>query len=159
MHRHYPVGLIAAGLALVLASCAAGDRVAEVQAWAGTSTTGDATYPLAIDTTLAPSGAWAGTYTVQRTPPFTGEVEGTLVNGVVDGVLIVSSACRFELAGTVSDAALDATFTPSDCPGATGGTWTVTRSAATPDEDADGGATTGGATFDSDATFDNARFR
>ncbi len=157
MPRHHSVGLLAAGLTLLLAACATTPS-SELQAWTGTSTAGADTYPLTIDATLSPAGAWAGTYTVERTPPFTGDIAGTLVAGVLEGELTVSDACRFELVGTVTGDALDATFAPTDCPGGSGGTWSATRTTPTLSAGPPTGPTDG-ATFDGDATFNAATFR
>ncbi len=153
--RQVAAVLLAGCLALVLAACAATAPSSERQAWAGTSTAGADTFPLTIDATLTSAGAWTGTYTVDRTPPFTGDVEARLLAGALAGELIVSDACRFELAGTVSADALDATFAPTDCPGGTGGTWSATPTTPTPTTD----TPTDGATFGGGATFGAATFR
>ena len=154
MPRPLPVGLLAVGLALALAACAA-PASDERQAWTGTSTTGATTVPLTIDATLTPAGAWSGTYTLQRTPAFTGDVTATLAAGALTGELTVANDCRFALAGTITADALEATFTPTDCPGGTGGTWSATRTTPTPNTS----APADGARFDDGATFDAATFR
>jgi hypothetical protein len=154
MPRLHPAGLLAVGLALALAACAA-PASDERQAWSGTSTSGADTFPLTIDATLTPTGAWAGTYTLERTPPFTGTVTATLTAGVLAGELLVANDCRFELAGTLTADALDATFTPTACPGGTGGTWSATRTTPTPSAS----EPASGARFDDGATFDAATFR
>lgn len=154
MPRHHLVGLLAVGLALALAACAA-PASDERQAWSGTSTSGTDTFPLTIDATLTPAGAWSGTYTLERTPPFTGDVIATLVGGVLAGELTVSNDCRFELAGTVTADALEATFAPTDCPGGTGGTWSATRTSPAPSAS----VPPDGASFGDGASFDDAAFR
>ena len=92
----------------------------------------------------------------RRGAPFTGRVDGTLANGVLEGALVVSEACRFGLVGTVSGDALEATFAPTGCPGGAEGTWTATRTTPGPLPDPPGDDA---ASFDGGATFDTARFR
>jgi hypothetical protein len=145
------------GLTLLLASCASRGPTIQGQTWIGTTTAGAAAHPLAIATTLDPAGAWTGTYTVERTPSFTGELDAELSNGELVGVLIVSDACRFALEGNVTGDALTATFSPTACPGGVGGTWSATLETSTP------GATTivphpDAATFDDGALFGAAVF-
>ena len=158
MPRDVSLGLLAAGLVFLLAACAAPPS-SERQAWVGTTTTDDGTHPLAIDVTSSPTGAWSGTYTVERTPAFSGDVDGTLVDGNLQATLIVSPACRFELAGTVTSTSLDATFAPTECDGAIGGVWTATRTTSAPATDATPPSPSDDATFDGGASFDAARFR
>jgi hypothetical protein len=117
------LGLVA-GVAFVLAACGVAPAP-QVQAWTGTTTSGGTVAPLRIDVALDGSD-WTGTYTVAGTPPFTGDVVAELVDGVLTGQLIATSACRFDLAGTVTDAALEAAFAPNGCPGGAAGTWIAT---------------------------------
>lgn len=157
--RLVPHILLALCLAVLLAACANATPPFERQAWEGTTTTAEGTFPLTIATTLTAGGGWTGTYTVERTPPFTGDVDATLAAGVLEGVLVVSDACTFELVGTVSDDALDATFAPTECSGGASGTWRATRTAPDPAANDTGTPTTGDATFDGAAAFDTAIFR
>lgn len=157
MQRTRTHGPIAIGLALLLTACASVTSGVQTQAWIGTSEAGGASHPLVIATTLTPAGAWTGAYTVQRTPPFTGDIDATLIGGVLAGTLVVSPDCSFELAGTVSGDQLDAAFAPTGCPGGEGGTWTATRS-TTPTSGAAPDPATDVASFDG-AAFDATRFR
>lgn len=155
--RPIPIGLLAGCLALVLAACAGANPTSERQAWSGTTTSADGTFPLTVVATFQPTGAWTGTYTVERTPPFTGDVDATLLEGVLDGELVVTASCRFELTGIVAGDALEATFAPVACPGGAAGSWSASRTTAP--------VPTGGTTepadaaFDSGATFGDATFR
>jgi hypothetical protein len=156
--RRPPLGPLAVSLALVLAACSGGAPKVQSQSWTGTTTSADVSSALVLATTLAPTGAWMGTYTVDRAPPFTGALDATFSGGALEGVLVVSDECGFALAGTVTGDTLAATFSPTSCPGGVGGTWAATLVATTP------GATPpdpthGDATFDGAATFDDARFR
>jgi hypothetical protein len=157
MARRPPSSLFAIGLALVLASCGGGAPPTQSQSWSGTTTSADVTYPLVIATTLAPTGAWVGTYTVMRAPPFTGAVDATISGSQLEGVLVVTDACRFTLTGSLAGDALTATFSPTACPGGVGGTWAATRVgaavAATTIQSAPGSASFGAASFGA------ARFR
>ena len=145
-----------AALAALLAACASPTPAAQRGAWEGTSTSADGAFPLTIATTLSAAGGWTGTYTLARAAPFSGRVDGTLVNGVLEGALVVSDACRFGLVGTVTGDALEATFAPTGCPGGAEGTWTATRTTPGPLPDPPGDDA---ASFDGGATFDTARFR
>lgn len=158
MSRDVSLGLLAAGLVFLMAACAVPPS-AERQAWLGTTTADADTHTLAIDVTLTPTGAWSGTYTVERTPAFTGDVDGTLVDGNLQATLTVSPACRFELAGTVTGSSLDATFAPTECDGGSGGVWSATRTTPAPAADATSPIPSDDATFDGGASFDAAGFR
>lgn len=158
MARRPKLGLLAILFALLLAACAGGVPPAQSQSWTGTTTSADGTYPLALATTLDGAGAWTGTYTVDRVPPFTGDVDAELSAGELEGEVVVTDDCRFALAGTIAEDTLTATFSPTMCPGGVEGTWSVTLATSTPgvvtvepDPDA--------AIFDGTATFDAARFR
>ncbi len=158
MARRPTLGLLAILFALVLAACAGGVPPVQSQSWTGTTTSADGTFGLTIATTLDGAGAWPGTYTVDRVPLFTGDVDADLSNGELVGELVVSADCRFALAGTMADDVLTATFSPTACPSGVGGTWSVTLSTSTP------GAVTvepdpDAATFDEGAVFGAAVFR
>jgi hypothetical protein len=119
---------IAAAVALTLAACGRAP-VPQPQAWTGTTAFGGSVQPLHVDVTLDGTD-WSGTYTIGSTPPFTGDVVAELVDGVLTGQLVATSTCTFDLAGTVTDAALEAAFTPGDCPGGDAGTWSATPTTA-----------------------------
>jgi hypothetical protein len=113
-----------ASLAIAVTACSTAPTP-QAQAWSGTSTSGETAHPLQVD--VAVLGAdWTGTYTIGTTPPFTGDVTAELADGVLTGELIATSACTFALTGTVTDDALEATFTPAGCPGGEAGTWSAT---------------------------------
>lgn len=115
---------VATTLAIAVTACG-GAPTPQAQAWTGTTEFGTTVHPLQVD--VAVDGAdWSGTYTIGSTPPFTGDVVAELLDGVLTGQLIATSSCRFDLAGTVSDDALEGTFTPTACPGGEAGTWTAT---------------------------------
>ena len=119
---------LAAGLALTLTACGQA-LVPQPQAWTGTTAFGGRVQPLQVDVALDGID-WSGTYTVGSTPPFTGDVVAELVDGVLTGQLVATSTCTFDLAGTVTDAALEAVFTPADCLGGDAGTWSATPTTA-----------------------------
>jgi hypothetical protein len=151
-HRPTPL-LLALCLATLLAACTSGPTTNQ-QAWEGTTTSADGTFPLTVAVTLTTDGAWTGTYTVERTPAFTGAVDATLVAGVLEGVLNVSDDCRFALTGTVTADALEAAYAPTECPGGSDGTWTAIRTTPVPPASSSHPTATFG-----DAAFDAARFR
>jgi hypothetical protein len=143
---------------LALAACSADGPVVRSETWTGTSTVGGVEHPLTLRTTVAPAGAWTGTYVLERAPAFTGAVEASLVAGVLTGAVVVAHDCRFALAGQRTGDEIVATFLPTDCPGGVGGAWRATLASSTP------GATPpepipDEETFDGGAAFDVARFR
>lgn len=123
---------LAAGAVAALAACGA-PPAPQTQAWIGTTEFGAGVQPLRVDVALDGTD-WSGTYTIGSVPPFTGAVEAELVDGVLTGRLIATSSCAFDLAGTVTDAALEAAFTPGACPGGDAGTWSATPAPSGTDE-------------------------
>ena len=115
---------LAAVAAITLAACGVAPAP-QAQAWTGTTAYGTTVEPLQVDVAIDGT-AWSGTYTIGSTPPFTGDVVADLVDGVLTGQLIATSSCRFDLTGTVTADALDATFVPTACPGGETGTWSAT---------------------------------
>lgn len=115
-------------LALVLAALAlaACSTPPQVQTWTGTTTSGGTSQPLTVEAALAPDGSWVGTYTVASEPPFSGDVVATLTGTALEGELIATHACRYDLSGTLDGDALTATFEPANCPGGATGTWSAT---------------------------------
>jgi hypothetical protein len=156
--RHRPnVGLLAL-LGIALAACSGGGPTSQRQTWTGTSTVAGVAHPLELRATLTPGGVWAGAYRLDRTPPFTGAVDARFADGTLTGVVVVSDACRFALAGQRTGDEIVATFLPTDCPGGVGGAWRATLASSTP------GATPpepipDEETFDGGAAFDVAHFR
>lgn len=123
------IGLVAT-VAITISACS-NAPVPQPQAWTGTTTSGATVHPLQVDVELTGT-VWSGTYTVDSAPPFTGDVVAELIDGVLTGQLIATSSCTFDLTGTVTDDALEATFDPTDCPGGAPGTWSATPTETAP---------------------------
>ena len=118
-----------ASLAIAISACSPAPTP-QAQSWTGTSTSGATVQSLQIDVGVLGTD-WSGTYTIGSTPPFTGDVNAELEGNVLTGELHATTSCTFTLTGTVTDDALEATFTPADCPGADAGTWSATPTVAT----------------------------
>lgn len=117
-----------AGMAIGLTACGL-TPPPHAQTWTGTTTFGATAHPLHIDVVLRGTD-WTGRYTIGSTPPFTGDVVAELIDGTLTGELQATATCTYTLAGTITHDALDATFTPTACPGGEGGTWTATPAVA-----------------------------
>lgn len=125
--RSRSVRLVAlASVAVALTACSL-TPPPRAQTWTGTTAFGAAVHPLQVDVVLRGTD-WTGRYTIGSTPPFTGDVVAELVDGVLTGELRATATCTYDLAGTVTEDALDATFTPSACAGGEGGTWNAVPS-------------------------------
>ena len=116
-------------LAIAISACSP-TPTTQAQSWTGTSTSGTTAQPLQVDVDVRGT-VMAGTYTIGTTPPFTGDLTAELEGTALTGELHATSSCTFTLTGTLTPNTLEATFTPSDCPGAEAGTWNATPTVAT----------------------------
>lgn len=115
-------------VAAAVAGCGTTGPAGTAETWTGTTTYDGTSHGLTVEVVREPDGAWTGTYTLETSPSFTGEVVATVADQALTGDLVATGSCRYALEGTIDGDVLVADFEPAPCDGASSGSWTLDRS-------------------------------